>query len=97
MPSRLDYDFDRSVTLLDLAPTHSGISTPGIESIDIAATQLRRFNKLARSLNDAMPPLTTEEIAGVASRALRTAATGGPSPFRLHRDFGRADISCVLK
>lgn len=81
MPTRLNFDFNRSVTKLDLSPTHSGIFTPGIESIDITEGQLRRFNELAHSLNDAMPALTAEQVAGVARRVLRTAATGGQSPF----------------
>lgn len=81
MPTRLDFNFNRSVTKLDLSPTHSGIFTPGIESIDITEGQLRRFNELARSLNEAMPALTAEQVAGVARRVLRTAATGGQSPF----------------
>jgi uncharacterized membrane protein YkvA (DUF1232 family) len=81
MPTRPDFDFNRSVAKLDLSPAHSGVFTPGIESIDITAGQLRRFNELAHSLNEAMPALTADQVAGVARRVLRGAATGGQSPF----------------
>ena len=81
MPTRLDFSPDRSVAKLDMSPAHSGIFTPGIESIEITDDEVRRFNELAHSLNEAMPPLSADQLAGVARRVLRTAAAGGQSPF----------------
>lgn len=81
MPVRLDLQPERSVARLDLSPAYSGIFTPGIAAIDIRDEELCRFNTLAQSLNEAMPALSADQIAGVARRVLRTAATGGESPF----------------
>lgn len=81
MPTRLELEPQRSVARLDLSPAQSGIFTPGIEAIDIREDEVRRFNALAHSLNQAMPPLSADQLAGVARRVLRTAAAGGESPF----------------
>ncbi len=81
MPLRLDPASDRSIAQLDLSPAKSGIFTPGIEAIEITDAEVARFNALAHSLNEAMPPLSADQLAGVARRVLRTAASGGESPF----------------
>jgi uncharacterized membrane protein YkvA (DUF1232 family) len=81
MPTRLDPDFNRSVSRIDMSPAHSGIFTPGLGSIEILDEQVDRFNELAHLLNDAMPAMTADQLAGVARRVLRTAAAGGESPF----------------
>ena len=62
-------------------PCSNRIVTPGIETINIKDEQVQRFNTLAHSMNDAMPPLTADQLAGVARRVLRTASMGGESPF----------------
>ena len=95
MPTRLDFDSNRSVARLDLSPAQSGIFTPGIESIDITEGQLLRFNELAHSLNEAMPALTADQMAGVARRVLRTAATGGQSPFIASRMRRAAEMRAL--
>ncbi len=97
MPTRLDFDSNRSVARLDLSPAQSGIFTPGIESIDITEGQLLRFNELARSLNEAMPALTADQMAGVARRVLRTAATGGQSPFIASRMRRAAEMRALTQ
>jgi uncharacterized membrane protein YkvA (DUF1232 family) len=81
MPTRLDPDFNRSVSRIDMSPVHSGIFTPGLESIEIVDDQVERFNDLAHLLNDDMPAMSADQLAGVARRVLRTAAAGGQSPF----------------
>lgn len=81
MPTVLKLEPERSVARLDLSPAHSGIFTPGIESIEIREDDVQRFNALARSLNEEMPALTADQLAGVARRVLRTAIAGGDSPF----------------
>lgn len=95
MPTRFDFDSNRSVARLDLSPAHSGIFTPGIEAIDITEGQLLRFNELARSLNEGMPALTADQMAGVARRVLRTAATGGQSPFIASRMRRAAEMRAL--
>ncbi|MGA9342005.1 MAG: YkvA family protein [Rhodanobacteraceae bacterium] len=95
MPTRLDFDANRSVARLDLSPAQSGIFTPGIEAIDITEGQLRRFNELARALNEAMPALTADQVSGVARRVLRTAATGGQSPFIASRMRRAAEMRAL--
>jgi hypothetical protein len=81
MPTRFDLEPDRSVARLDLSPAHSGIFTPGIEAIDITEHGVRRFNAVAHSVNELMPALSADQLAGVARRVLRTATAGGESPF----------------
>lgn len=81
MPTVLKLEPERSVARLDLSPAHSGIFTPGIESIEIGEDDVQRFNALARSLNEEMPALSADQLAGVARRVLRTALAGGESPF----------------
>ena len=95
MPSKLDFDFNRSVARLDLSPAQSGIFTPGIEAIDITDGQLRRFNDLAHELNAAMPALTADQIAGVARRVIRTASSGGQSPFIASRMRRAAEMRAL--
>ncbi len=81
MPTRLDFVFDPSVARPDPSPTNSGIFTPGIEAINFSEPEVRHFNELAHSLNEAMPALTADQLSGIARRVLRTAAAGGQSPF----------------
>lgn len=81
MPTKFPLESDRSVAALDLSSAQSGIVTPGIEAVDIRDDELRRFNDLAHSLNPQMPELTADQLSGVVRRVLRTAATGGQSPF----------------
>jgi hypothetical protein len=81
MPTRLEPEPQRSIARLDLSPARSGIFTPGMEGIDIQQPEVDRFNALARVLDQAMPALDIDQLAGVARRVLRTAATGGASPF----------------
>jgi uncharacterized membrane protein YkvA (DUF1232 family) len=81
MPNTLHVDPQRSVAALDLSPARSGIFTPGIEAIQLSEEQVQRFNALAAKLNEEMPPLTMDQLAGVARRVLRVASAGGESPF----------------
>ncbi|HVT31139.1 MAG TPA: hypothetical protein VHE32_00715 [Rhodanobacteraceae bacterium] len=81
MPNIPHIDPQRSVAALDLSPARSGIFTPGLESIQLSEDVVQRFNALAATLNEEMPPLTMDQLAGVARRVLRVAATGGESPF----------------
>lgn len=81
MPTQLTIEPQRSVAALDLSPAHSGIFTPGIESIDLHEHEVQRFNALAVELNPEMPALSIDQLAGVARRVLRLASAGGESPF----------------
>jgi hypothetical protein len=81
MPTTLQIEPQRSVAALDLSPGRSGIFTPGIEAITLSEDDVQRFNALAAKLNEDMPALTMDQLAGVARRVLRVAAAGGESPF----------------
>ncbi|MBN8726141.1 MAG: hypothetical protein J0H15_00355 [Xanthomonadales bacterium] len=96
MPTTYRIEPERSVVALDLSPARSGIFTPGIESIVIADAQVERFNALARLLDPAMPVLGADQLAGVARRVLRTAATGGQSPFIASRMRRAAELRAML-
>jgi uncharacterized membrane protein YkvA (DUF1232 family) len=95
MPTRFEFQQDRSVARLDLSPAQSGIFTPGMDVIDISERELRRFNDLASSLNEAMPALTADQVAGVARRVLRTASAGGQSPFIASRMRRAAELRAL--
>lgn len=81
MPTTLHIQPERSVAALDLSPARSGIFTPGLEAIRLSEDAVQRFNALAATLNEEMPALTMDQLAGVARRVLRVAAAGGESPF----------------
>lgn len=96
MPTVLKLEPERSVARLDLSASRSGIFTPGIESIEIREDEVQRFNALAHSLNDEMPALTADQIAGVARRVLRTAVAGGESPFIRSRMRRAAEMRAMV-
>lgn len=96
MPTTLHIEPQRSVAALDLSPARSGIFTPGIEAIEFSEDQVQRFNALARTLNEEMPALTMDQLAGVARRVLRVAAAGGESPFVRSRLRRAEEVRALL-
>jgi len=96
MPTTLRLEPQRSVAALDLSPARSGIFTPGIEVIQISEDQVQRFNKLSADLNEEMPALTMDQLAGVARRVLRVAAAGGESPFIRSRMRRAEEVRALL-
>lgn len=97
MPTAFELPEQRSVARLDLSPEHSGVFTPGIEAIEFTQSQLRRFNQLAQQLNPQMQALTSDQIAGVARRLLRTHAAGGESPFVRSRMRRAAELRAMRR
>jgi len=85
----------RSIARLDLSSENSGVFTPGIESIEFTQAQLRRFNTVAQSLNPQMQALTSDQVAGVARRVLRTHLAGGESPFIRSRMRRAAELRAM--
>ena len=81
MPNRLDFVFDASVEKLDTHAAHTDILTPGIEVVNLSEQEVRRFNELAHSLNETMPTLTADQLAGMAHRMLAATAAAAQSPF----------------
>lgn len=79
MPNRAE--FDLSLDQPDLSPALSGIFTYGVDAIDFKESEVRRFNDLAHSLNEAAPALTAEQLAAVARRVLRKADAHLRTPF----------------
>jgi len=96
MPTRLDFDFNRSVARLDTSAAQSGIFTPEIASIEINGAALVRFNAVAASLAPGIKPMDLEQIAGVCRRVLRAAAKGAQSPFVKVRLRRAAEMRAAL-
>lgn len=76
-----NFDFNRSVTNLDLSAGRSGIFTPGIERLELREDDLARFNVLVRELAPDHRGFSADQIAGAARRVLRAAQKGHESSF----------------
>jgi hypothetical protein len=96
MPTTLHIEPERSIAALDLSPARSGIFTPGLEAIRLSEDAVQRFNALAARLNEEMPALTMDQLAGVARRVLRVAAAGGESPFIRSRLRRAEEVRALL-
>ena len=96
MPTKLDFDFNRSVARLDTSAGKSGIFTPEIASIEINEQALPRFNAVALSLAPELKPMNVDQIAGVCRRVLRAAAKGAESPFIKVRLRRAAEMRAAL-
>lgn len=76
-----NFDFNRSVTNLDLSAARSGIFTPAITSLELREDKLRRFNEIVQRVAPYQPAFSTNQIAGAARRVLRAAMKGQESTF----------------
>lgn len=76
-----NFDFNRSVTNLDLSSARSGIFTPAITSLELREDKLRRFNEVVQLVAPYQPAFNTNQIAGAARRVLRAAMKGQESTF----------------
>ena len=81
MPNRLDFAFDASVEKLDTQPVHTDLPSPCLEAASLSELEVRRFNDVALSLNDTMPTLTADQLAGIARRVLGATSASAQSPF----------------
>lgn len=79
MPTRSD--FNLSIDKPNLSPAASGIFTYGLDAIHLSEADVRRFNELARSLNEAAPSLSADQLTAVARRVLRKADARCRTPF----------------
>jgi hypothetical protein len=75
------FDFNRSVTRLDMSGEKSGIFTPGLSSLELKETALNRFNQVTHKLDPDHEGFNADQIAGAARRVLRAAAKGQESTF----------------
>lgn len=76
-----NFDFNRSVTNLDLSAARSGIFTPAITSLELREDKLRRFNEFVQCVAPYQPAFSSSQIAGAARRVLRAAMKGQESTF----------------
>ena len=91
-----NFDFNRSVTNLDLSGGRSGIFTPGIERLDLREDALARFNELIRCVAPAHASFEAAQIAGAARRVLRAAMKGQESTFIKVRMRRAGEIRAAL-
>ncbi|HET8941743.1 MAG TPA: hypothetical protein VFN13_07135 [Rudaea sp.] len=76
-----NFDFNRSVSRLNLSAEQSGIFTPNLTSLEMHDSHLQRFNAIVARFAPNQPGFTLDQIAGSARRVLRAAAKGQESAF----------------
>ena len=96
MPT-FNFDFNRSVTNLDMSAARSGIFTPGITSLDLHDEGMARFNAIVRQLAPEHAPFGADQIAGAARRVLRAAMKGQESAFIKVRMRRAGEMRSALK
>jgi len=96
MPT-FNFDFNRSVTNLDMTAARSGIFTPGITSLDLHDEGMSRFNAIVKHLAPEHAPFGADQIAGAARRVLRAAMKGQESAFIKVRMRRACEMRSALK
>jgi hypothetical protein len=96
MPT-FNFDFNRSVTNLDMSAARSGIFTPGITSLDLHDEGMSRFNAIVKHLAPERAPFGADQIAGAARRVLRAAMKGQESAFIKVRMRRAGEMRSALK
>ena len=91
-----NFDFNRSVTNLNLSAARSGILTPAITSLELREEKLRRFNEVVQRVAPDRPAFKAEQIAGAARRVLRAAMKGQESTFIKVRMRRAGEIRAAL-
>ena len=91
-----DFDFNRSVTNLNLNAARSGIFTPAITSLELREEKLRRFNEVVQRVAPDKPAFNADQIAGAARRVLRAAMKGQESTFIKVRMRRAGEIRAAL-
>ena len=91
-----NFDFNRSVTNLNLAAARSGIFTPAITSLELREEKLRRFNEVLQRVAPGKPEFNADQIAGAARRVLRAAMKGQESTFIKVRMRRAGEIRAAL-
>jgi hypothetical protein len=96
MPT-FNFDFNRSVTNIDMSAARSGLFTPGITSLHLRDEEMTRFNAIVRELNSEHAPFSADQIAGAARRVLRAAMKGQESAFIKVRMRRAGEMRSALK
>jgi hypothetical protein len=91
-----NFDFNRSVTNLNLSAARSGIFTPAITSLELRAEKLRRFNEIVQRVAPGKSEFNADQIAGAARRVLRAAMKGQESTFIKVRMRRAGEIRAAL-
>src|SRR6476646_2783215 len=91
-----NFDFNRSVTNLNLSAARSGIFTPAIASLELREERLRRFNEVVQRVAPDKPAFNAGQIAGAARRVLRAAMKGQESTFIKVRMRRAGEIRAAL-
>ncbi|HET7063750.1 MAG TPA: hypothetical protein VFI49_05695, partial [Rudaea sp.] len=91
-----NFDFNRSVTNLNLSAARSGIFTPAITSLELRAEKLQRFNEIVQRVAPGKPEFNAGQIAGAARRVLRAAMKGQESTFIKVRMRRAGEIRAAL-
>ena len=91
-----NFDFNRSVTNLNLSAARSGIFTPAITSLELGEEKLRRFNEVVQRVAPGKPAFNADQIAGAARRVLRAAMKGQESTFIKVRMRRAGEIRAAL-
>jgi hypothetical protein len=91
-----NFDFNRSVTSLNLCAARSGIFTPAITSLELREEKLRRFNEVVQRVAPDKPAFHADQIASAARRVLRAAMKGQESTFIKVRMRHAGEIRAAL-
>jgi uncharacterized membrane protein YkvA (DUF1232 family) len=91
------FDFNRSVTNLDMSAARSGIMMPGVTSLDLSEDGMIKFNTIVQRLDPAHALFSADQIAGAARRVLRAAMKGQQSAFIKVRMRRAGEMRAVLK
>jgi hypothetical protein len=92
-----NFDFNRSVTNIDMSAARSGVFTPCITSLELNDGKLRRFNDLIRRVAPGKSTYSAEQIAGAARRVLRASMKGQDSAFIKVRMRRAGEIRAALQ
>jgi hypothetical protein len=92
-----NFDFNRSVTNIDMSAARSGVFTPCITSLELNDGKLRRFNDLIRCVAPGKSTYSAEQIAGAARRVLRASMKGQDSAFIKVRMRRAGEIRAALQ
>ena len=92
-----NFDFNRSVTNLDMSAARSGILTPSITSIELDDEKLRRFNSLLQRVAPNKTAFSADQIAGAARRILRASMRGQEPVFIKSRMRRAGEIRAALE
>jgi len=92
-----NFDFNRSVSRINMSAERSGIFTPDLASLELHEAEMERFNAMLRRFVPAQPALTLDQIAGAARRILRAAHKGEESVYVKVRMRRAGELRAALR